>query len=154
ARLPHRREAGADAIGDGRSEYESAALDADDDVDALAGERQREAVDRGMEPVGVLQQRGDVVEQNSGFREVGNVTDLFLQVHDVGHLVLNPLAPLGTFSVTSMSSTRAAGGPWRTARSKRSIDSRSPSAATSTRPSGRLRTQPSMPSRIAAASVK
>ena len=36
ARLAHRREAGAEAIGHRRPEDEPAALDADDDVDALA----------------------------------------------------------------------------------------------------------------------
>ena len=41
ARLAHRREAGADPVGDGGAEDEAAALDADDEVDALILERQR-----------------------------------------------------------------------------------------------------------------
>ena len=45
-------EPGAEAIGHGRAEDEPAALDADDEVDALVHERHREAVDRGAKPAG------------------------------------------------------------------------------------------------------
>src|SRR5262249_14986545 len=136
AGLADRREPGADAIGDGRAEDESAALDADDDIDALVHEGQRQAVDRGAKTVGVLQQRRDVVEENAGFREIGNVANLRLQIVD-GHVTENPVSrPVGITSSTSTSSTRALGGPCRIARSKRSTASASPSACASTRPSG------------------
>src|SRR5262249_11865619 len=145
---------GADAVGDGGAEDEAAALDADDDVDALILERYRQAVDRGMQTRRVLEQRRDVVEENAGFREIGNVSNLALEVVHV-HDVEKPVSrPVGGSESTSTSATRAPRGPWRSARSKRSSASASPSACASTRPSGRLRTQPWTPSRSAASCAK
>src|SRR5262249_28953652 len=128
----------------GRAENETAALDPDNELDVLIHERHCQRIDRQAEPLGILQQRRDVVEQNSRFRKIGNVTDSRFQLVHVCWLpdCEAGLARGGTSSCTSTSSTRAPGGPWRTARSKRSTASASPSASASTRPSGRFRTQP------------
>src|SRR5262249_39227930 len=128
---------------------EPAALDADDEIDALVLERDRQAVDRSAQAGRVLQQRRDVVEENAGFREIGDVSNLGLEIVH-GHEAENPVSrPVGASASTSTSSTRAPGGPWRSARSKRSSASASPSACASTRPSSRLRIQPWIPSRAA-----
>src|SRR5262245_12765621 len=81
AGLSHRRESGADAIGDHRSKNEAAALDADDEIDALILERQRETVDGRVKTIRILEERGDVVEENPGFRKIGNVPNLCFEVH-------------------------------------------------------------------------
>src|SRR5207253_67688 len=70
----------SDAAGDGRSEDEAAALDANDDLDVLVAERRAEAVERRAEPERILQQRRDVVEENPGFRKVGHVANLRFEV--------------------------------------------------------------------------
>src|SRR5262249_11305543 len=135
-RLAHGRESGAQPIGDHRSENEPAALDADDQLDSVVFERQHHAVDCRAETDRILEQRGDVVEENPGLGEVGNAPDFVLQlVHGcVSHLTLKPeLRSPGGSSNTSTLSTRAPRGPCRMARSKRSTASASPSAATSTR---------------------
>src|SRR5581483_6546737 len=149
ARLAHGRKPGADAIRNGGAEDEAAALDADNELDALIAERQHQRVDRKAKSLAILEERRDVVEEDAGFRKIGNVANLRFQlVHVSIHLTLKPVSrPVGIVSSTSTSSTRAPGGPWRTACSKRSIASASPSASASTRPSGRLRTQPWSPSR-------
>src|SRR5262249_52739872 len=139
---------------------EPAALDAHDEVDVLIDEGGRQSVDRRMETVRVLQQRRDVVEENASLRKVGHVADLGFEIVHVemsghlmmnqlmlnqlmpNHLMLKPIRSLGVDSSTLTSSTRAPGGPWRTALSKRNSASASPSAITSTRPSGRLLTHP------------
>src|SRR3954469_8847755 len=153
AGFAHRREAGANPIGDGGAENEAPALYPDHEIDALILERDRETVDRGAQAGGVLEQRRDVVEEDARFGKIGDVANLgFELIH--GQLTENPVSrPVGTTASTSIVSTRAAGGPCRSARSKRSSASASPSACTSTRPSGRLRTQPCTPSRAAADSV-
>src|SRR5262249_17450442 len=125
-----------------------------DDVDALILEGRRQAVDGGVQAGRVLEQRGDVVEENAGFRKIGNVSNLALQIVH-GHDAENPVSrPVGGSESTSTTSTRAPRGPRRSARSKRSRASASPSAWASTRPSGRLRTHPCTPSRSAASCVK
>src|SRR6185503_854453 len=154
ARLAHGREPRADAIGDGGAEDEPAALDADDEIDPLVPEREREAVDGGAEAGRVLHQRGDVVEEDAGLGEIGDVANLAFQIIH-GQVTEKPVSrPAGSRSSTSTWSTRAPGGPWRSARSKRSIASASPSASASTRRSGRLRTQPCTPSRSAVSRAK
>ena len=65
AGLPHRREAGLQPVGDRRAENESAALDADHQVDRLAQVRRGHRLDGQLKPFAVLQQRRDVVEQDS-----------------------------------------------------------------------------------------
>ena len=79
AELAHRHEAGADAVGDRRAEDEAAALDADDEVDALAAYGVGQRVDRQLEALGVPQQRGDVVEQDARLGEVRDVANLRLE---------------------------------------------------------------------------
>jgi hypothetical protein len=54
--------------------------------------------------------------------------------------------PSGSSAWTSTAVTRASGGPWRHHSTNLSNASGSPSATISTRPSGRLRAQPEMPS--------
>ncbi len=54
--------------------------------------------------------------------------------------------PSGSSAWTSTAVTRAAGGPWLHHSTSSSNASGSPSATISTRPSGRLRAQPEMPS--------
>src|SRR5262245_56184311 len=76
AELAHRHEAGTDAIGNRRAQNEAAAFDSDDDFDLPSAIRYRQAVDRHPKPFGVPEQRGDVVEQNAGFRKVRHVTNL------------------------------------------------------------------------------
>src|SRR5262249_61265473 len=105
----------------------------------------RKTVDGRAQSRRILQQGRDVVEENARLRKVGNVADFCFQlVH--GHSTKNPVSrPVGVTTSTSTSSTRAAGGPWRSERSNRSSASSSPSAAASTRPSGRFLTQPCTP---------
>src|SRR4029079_846441 len=124
------------------------AFDADDQVDAFPFEGYRQAVDRRAKPGGILHQRGDVVKENPGFREIGHVPDLGFEMVHIGHRMLKPVSrPVGIMSSTSTRSTRACGGPCLRLRSNRSSASASPSAETSTRPSGVFLTQPRMPSR-------
>ena len=95
--LSHWCEASPDAIGNRRSENESAALDAHNNVDPLILKRHRETVDCHSKPNRFLQQRRDVVEENSCFRKVGYVANLCFEMFHVGllenasgHLILNP----------------------------------------------------------------
>ena len=86
AGLADRAEPGAEPIGDRRAEDEAAALDADDQRDALVLVRRREAVERGLEPVRVAQQRRDVVEEDARLRKVRHRTDSRFQcVHVVSY---------------------------------------------------------------------
>src|SRR5438445_554532 len=82
AGLSDRSEARADSIRDRRAENEPAALDADDDVDPLILKWERKAVDGRAESCRLLQQRRDVVEQDSSLRKIWYVTNLcFEMVH-------------------------------------------------------------------------
>src|SRR5262249_36211801 len=152
--LPHRGEPGADAIRHRRSKNEPTTLDADHELDVLVAERLGETVNRQSEPRRVLQQRRDVVEEDARLGKVGHAANAALQLlldvgrhHHVGPISLvslgdglpgtsptprqsftqNPVArPSVPTSVTSTRSTRAPGGPCRTARSNRLSVSASP----------------------------
>ena len=81
------------AVGDGGSENEPSALDTDHHVDGAVRERRHNGVNRLTEADGILQERCDVVEKNPRLREVGNVTDLALQlVHTVEDYISRPIA--------------------------------------------------------------
>ena len=84
-----------------RAEDEAAALDADDDVDALILEGEREAVDRRAKAHRILQQRGDVVEEDPRLGKIGDVANLGFQIVH-GHATVKPVSrPLGTVPSTS-----------------------------------------------------
>jgi hypothetical protein len=70
----------ADAIRHGRPDDEPAALDPDNDLDGSIVERQRHRVDGSSETRRLLQERRDVVEENSGLRKIGNVANLCFEV--------------------------------------------------------------------------
>jgi hypothetical protein len=76
ADLPDRYKTRADPIRDNRSEDEAAALDADDETDALIAVRSREGINRKAEPRRVAQKGRNVVEENAGLREVRDVANL------------------------------------------------------------------------------
>ena len=76
--LAHGNEAGVKAIGKRGSEDESAGFDAEDEVNLAADEAMRQFVDEHGEADLVLQQGGDVVEEDAGFRKVGYTANQFL----------------------------------------------------------------------------
>src|SRR5919107_3420031 len=79
-------EAGPEVVGDRRGEDEPARLDADDLVDVAAAEVDDGLVDHRREADLVGQQRGDVLEDDPRFGEVGHVADQGPQALDVdGH---------------------------------------------------------------------
>ena len=77
--LAHGDEAGVEAVGQRGAEDEAARLDAEDQVDLLADVVLRQRVDELREAGLVLQQRGDVVEEDAGLGEVGHGADELLQ---------------------------------------------------------------------------
>ena len=108
ARLTDRNEPGLDALGNRRTQNEPAALDADDDVDALPDEWAGEHVDRHRESVGVPQQGRDVVEENAAFGKAGRV-DVLLnpRTYVVMRRRYAPVDPDVTYTL----STRRHAGP-------------------------------------------
>ena len=80
-----------EAIGERRSEDEAASLDAENEIDLLPDVVGGEGVDELGEAVLILEQGGDVVEENSRLGEVWNGPDEGLQglaVEGCFHLVL------------------------------------------------------------------
>ena len=77
--LAHGDEAGVQAVGERGAEDEAAGLDAEDEVDVLADVVRGQRVDELREAGLVLQQRGDVVEEDAGLGEVGHGADEFLE---------------------------------------------------------------------------
>jgi hypothetical protein len=75
ARLAHRHEARVEEVRDRRRGDEAPGLDAQDPVDVAVPEGIGEAVDRGAEGRGVGEERRDVLEDDPGLREVGDVAD-------------------------------------------------------------------------------
>jgi hypothetical protein len=67
----------------GRSQNETAALDADDDVDALLVVGRGEHIDGHAEALAVPQQGRDVVEEDAGLRKVRNVSDVLFEIHEL-----------------------------------------------------------------------
>src|SRR5262249_3626929 len=106
--LAYGNEARADPIRDRGAEDEPAALDPDDERDAVPAVRIRERVDRETESLRVAQERRDVVKENAGFRKVRHVANAILEcLH--GYLIENPvLRPSGAQSSTCTASTREA----------------------------------------------
>ncbi len=80
AQLAHGHEAGVELVGHRRAEDEAARLHADHDVDRFTGVRRKHQVDRLAIRRGVLEQRGDVVKEDAGLREVGDLADLRAQL--------------------------------------------------------------------------
>ena len=76
AQLADRHEARVQLVRHRRREDEPARLHAHDDVDLLVAVRLEHQVDRLLVGRGVLEQRRDVVEQDAGLREVGDLADL------------------------------------------------------------------------------
>src|SRR6185437_17160177 len=68
--LADRDESRAQGISQGRREDKAARLDAENYVDLRLAVVILEAIDDGAEAAGVLEERGDVVEQDPRFREV------------------------------------------------------------------------------------
>ena len=68
-------EAGVEAVGDGGGEDEAAGLGAEDDVDVLPDVVPGEGVNHPRETGAVLEQGGDVVEEDAGLGEVGDGAD-------------------------------------------------------------------------------
>ncbi len=71
-RLAHRHEAGAQSIRQSGSEDEAARFDADYRIDFRVLVVGLETVDDSAQPGRILQQRGDVVEENARLGEIGN----------------------------------------------------------------------------------
>ena len=87
AQLAHRHEARVELVRHRGAEDEAARLHADDDVDLLARVRLEHQVDRFLVGGRVLEQGGDVVEEDAGLREVGDLADLRAQLlgrHGIG----------------------------------------------------------------------
>src|SRR6185503_3762759 len=155
-----RQLAGLQAIRDCRSEDKATALDSDDDVDRRPDMRRGHGVNRQLKTGPALQERRHVVEQDARLRKVRHMSNLLLErFHHTSRpcrylTVKLPPRPYGVSSLVSTTSTRAIAGPRASFNAKRSRASASPSASTSTRPSGRFRTQPDIPSTSAASWVK
>src|SRR5262249_17422654 len=74
-RFPHGYESGAQRIGDSGSEDESARFDSYDTIHAMSREVVAERVDDRAETAGMLEQRRNVVEEDSRLRIVGDLAD-------------------------------------------------------------------------------
>lgn len=84
-RLSHRHEPGLQTVCQRRAEDEAAALHPDHQIDTGVVIRLPHRIEREAQPLGIAQQRGDVVEENSRFRKVRDVTNLALE-QLCGHL--------------------------------------------------------------------
>src|SRR5438094_574267 len=83
AELAHGNETGVELMRESPTENEATRLDSDDDVDALFPVPLHEGVDDVTERRAVLQERGDVLEENAFGREVLDVADLPLELAGV-----------------------------------------------------------------------
>ena len=79
AELPDRDQAGVELVGHRGTEDEPARLHPDDDVDLLVLVRLEHQIDRLLVGAGILEQGRDVVEEDAGLREVGDLADPFAQ---------------------------------------------------------------------------
>jgi len=77
--LADRDEAGVEAVGERGAEDEAAGFDAEDHVDVFADVVRGEGVDELGEAGFILEQRGDVVEEDAGLGEVGDRADELLE---------------------------------------------------------------------------
>src|SRR5579875_3701375 len=98
-RLAHGDEAGVQAVSQRRAEDEAAGLDAENEIDVFADVVLGEGVDELREAVLVLEQRGDVVEQDAGFGEVRDGADELFEGLAVDGV--NVCGLQGVFSVPS-----------------------------------------------------
>src|SRR5206468_12260315 len=77
-----------EGVGQCRSEDKPASFDADDGIDLSLAVVLLEAVDRGAKSAGVLEQGGDVVEEDAGLGEVGDFADeRFQLLHGLGIVI-------------------------------------------------------------------
>src|ERR1700733_4571290 len=74
-RLAHGDEPGAEAVGQCRGENKSARFDSGDDVDFLPAVVLAELVDQLVKSLSVLEQRGQVVKQDSWLGMIRNFAD-------------------------------------------------------------------------------
>jgi hypothetical protein len=74
-RLSHRNKASVEGIGQGWSENEAPRLDSKDQVDSPVSIPATEAIDCVAQTVLVLQERCDVVKEDSRFGKIGNLAD-------------------------------------------------------------------------------
>src|SRR5260221_3026203 len=169
ARLARRHESGRQAHRDRRGEDVAARFDPEHLGDAPPLKPLRQPLQRHPEGLAILEERGDVLEDDSFFGEVRNIADEASQVHgsSVGprrtpprraELAQGRIRKVSTpssssASAASNSSTRAPRGPCRSSPRNRSSRSGGPAATASTRPSGRFRTKPRSPSALATRSV-
>ena len=79
-RLANGNKAGAEPVRQSRSENEAARLDACNDINCMTLVVLAEPVNQQVEPLLVLQQRGQVVKKNARFRIVRHFADQFLQI--------------------------------------------------------------------------
>ena len=85
-RLAHGHESRAQGISQRRRENEAARFDAQHLIDGSVLIMRLQPVDHAAESVFVLQQRGDVVEENARFGKVGHFADEFLEIaHEDGN---------------------------------------------------------------------
>src|SRR6266702_3981820 len=160
--LAYRHEARVQPVRQRRAEDEPARLDTEHQVDLLADVVRRQRVGQLCEALLVLQQRGDVVEQNARLGKIRNgadkvlqrfTVDLFPQLHYHAPSISNVFNAAPSLSASWCSttwSTRLPREPLASANCRSSNWSGSPAASTSTSPSAVLRTQPRSP--ISAAS--
>ena len=78
-------EAGLEAIGDGSGEDEAPGVDADDLVDFRVAGEFAEEIDGEGEEFWIAENRGDVLEKDAGFGEVGDITDGGRELAGVRH---------------------------------------------------------------------
>src|ERR1700704_4240462 len=87
AELADRHEPDAELVGDRSREDEAAGLHADDGVDLLVADLREEPVDCGRERIAVLEESGDVLEEDPRLRKIGDVADTapeILRLHGHG----------------------------------------------------------------------
>jgi len=77
--FPHRREPAPEPIRGRGTQDETAALDADNEVDLLPGKRGRHGVDGGFEALLIPQQGGDIEEGDPCFGEVRHRSNFFFE---------------------------------------------------------------------------
>src|SRR5439155_19964814 len=76
AALGHRVETVAELVSDGRGEDAPSRLHAHHDLDLFPADLCEEAVDRGRERVPILEERGDVLEEDPRLGKVGDIAYL------------------------------------------------------------------------------
>ncbi len=80
--LAHRNEPRAQRVSDRRRKDEAAGFDPDHGIDPLAVVAVAQPVDDGLQPLRILQQRGDVIEQDAGLGEIRHLADqTFEMIH-------------------------------------------------------------------------